>query len=129
VQRSVQALGPEATERARIRATLIEFLPLDDERRAATVLFRAFHEGGVNDRRTVGVEAAEVPLSFDATMRRRLAAAEADGLLRPDVRIGAEAALFQLAISGLGEAVRVGLAAPDDAVALIDYMLDRVFLP
>ena len=70
VRRAVGALGPEATERDRIRATLVEFLPLDAERRAATVLFRAFHEGGVNDPGTTGREAAEVPRAFDATMIR-----------------------------------------------------------
>jgi AcrR family transcriptional regulator len=127
VGRAVTALGPDATERDRIRATLLEFLPLDDERRTAMILFRGFHDGGVNNQATTGAEAAKTPQAFDATMRRRLTLARDAGQLRPGVDVGHEAAILQLAVTGLAESVIAGLMAPARAVETVDYLLDRAF--
>ena len=128
MQRAVRAVGPGASERARIHATLLQFLPLDDERRAATILFRAYHEGGVNGPAT-GVEARKAPQRFQATMVDRLEVARADGLLRDDVDIQLEAAIYQLVVSSLGESILAGFVTDRQAHATIDYLLDRAFVP
>src|SRR5262249_7896173 len=56
VRAAVEALPPKTPERARVRVIMLEFLPLDDERRTAAVMFRALHEGGVNNPATTGAE-------------------------------------------------------------------------
>lgn len=128
-RRAVLALGPNASERDRIRVTLTQFLPLDDDRRAATVLFRAFHAGGVNDASTTGADAARVPQAFHDTMVRRLDAARRNGELRDDVAIDVdkEAAIYQLVITSLSESVLHGLVSASQAKDTIDYLLDRSF--
>jgi AcrR family transcriptional regulator len=124
---AVVALGPDATERDLIRSTLVEFLPLDDERRAAMVLFRAYHEGGVNNLETTGATALEVPRAFDTLMRTRLESAKAAGRLRSDVSIKHEAAIYQMLVTSLAEGVIAGLTSPRQALNTIDYVLDRAF--
>lgn len=128
LRRSLAALGPDATERDLIRSTLIEFLPFDDERRAAMVLFRSYHEGGVNNPETTGPAALEVPRAFDTLMRTRLESAEAGGRLRGDVDIKHEAAIYQMLVTSLAEGVIAGLTSSDKALDTIDYVLDRAFL-
>lgn len=129
VQRAVRALGPDASERDRIRVTLRQFLPLDHERRAATTLFRAFHDGGVNNLTTTGAQARKVPQMFHQTMTRRLEVAGDAGQLRPGVTVETEARIYQLVITSLAESLLAGFVTTTEATATIDYLLDRAFVP
>jgi TetR/AcrR family transcriptional regulator, transcriptional repressor of bet genes len=125
VAAAVAALPSGATERERIRAIVLQFLPLDDEGRAAAVMFRALHAGGVNNPDTTGAEAFAVPMGFDRMMRRRLTAARRAGELRPDVDIPHEALLSFLLVISLGDALLAGMISAERAVETVDYALSR----
>ena len=124
---AVAALPPDVEERERVRAILLAFLPLDEEGRAAAVMFRALHAGGVNDPATTGAEAFEVPMGFDAMMRRRLKAADRAGELRAEVDIRHEALLYFMLVVSLGDALLAGMLRPERALETVDYVLDRTF--
>lgn len=92
------------------------------------VLFRAYHEGGVNNLATTGPAALRVPRAFDSLMRTRLESARAGGRLREGVSVKHEAAIYQMLVTSLAEAVIAGLTTPRQALATIDYVLDRAFV-
>jgi AcrR family transcriptional regulator len=127
LRNAVGELGPDPTEREVIRTILLEFLPFDDERRAAMVLFRAYHEGGVNNPSTTGPAALEVPRAFDRMMRRQLESAKSRDRLRDEVSVKHEAAIYQMLVTSLSERVIAGLTTPRQALSTIDYVLDRAF--
>jgi AcrR family transcriptional regulator len=125
VAAAVAALPAGAGERRRIRAILLQFLPLDDDGRAAAVMFRALPAGGVNNPETTGAEAFAVPMGFDRMMRRRLTAAQRAGELQPDVDIRHEALLYFMLVVSLGDALLAGMISSRRAVETIDYVLSR----
>jgi AcrR family transcriptional regulator len=125
VAAAVGALPAGATERQRIRAILLQFLPLDDDGRAAAVMFRALHAGGVNNPETTGAEAFAVPTGFDRMMRRRLTAARRVSELQPGVDIRHEALVSFLLVVSLGDALLAGMISAKRAVETVDYMLSR----
>jgi len=127
LDRTIESLGPDVTERTRLRATLLEFVPLDAEGRTIATLFRAFDAGGVNDPRTTQAEASAVPRGFDALMRHRLEAARRAGELRPEVVIPHEALTYMMLVLGLGDALLAGGLTPARAIETIDYVLERSF--
>jgi AcrR family transcriptional regulator len=122
---AVAAVPDGASERDRIRAILLELLPLDDERRSAAVMFRALHAGGVNDPVTTGAEAFAVPMGFDSMMRKRLEAAHDVGQLRDGVEVRHEALLYFMLVVSLGDALLAGMVTPKRAVETLDYTLAR----
>ena len=128
LDRAIDSLGPAATERDRLRATLLEFVPLDAEGRTIATLFRAFDAGGVNDPQTTRAEAAAVPRGFDVLMRHRLEAAREAGELEPDVVISQEALTYMMLVLGLGDALLADALTPARAIEIIDYILERSFI-
>jgi AcrR family transcriptional regulator len=112
-----------------IAAILTEGLPADDERRTFTILNMAYFALSLTDPAlaiaplvrnsdaVVGVVAAQ--------LRAARAAGGAAAVLDPDLE-----ALSLLAMSaGLSTSVLGGQSSPEQAQAVIDYHLDRLFSP
>ena len=126
IRRTTQAGGP-ARPREIIAAILTEGLPADDERRTFTVVYTAYLALSLTDPAL-----AITPLVRNSTavidvvaaqLRAAQAAGDTPAHLNPDLE-----AFSLLAMSaGLGTSLLVGQSSLEQAQAVIDYHLDRLF--
>jgi AcrR family transcriptional regulator len=126
IRHSKQSDAP-ARPRDIIAAILTEGLPVDDERRTFTIIYTAYLALSLtepalaitplvkNSNAVIDVVAAQ--------LRAAQAAGDTPAYLNPDLE-----ALSLLAVSaGLGTSVIGGQSSPEQAQAVIDYHLDRLF--
>jgi AcrR family transcriptional regulator len=110
-----------------IAAILTEALPADDERRTFTVLSTAYLALSLTDPamaiKPLARNSSIVSDVIAAQLRAAQAAGDMPDRLDPDLE-----AIGLLAMSaGLGPSVLAGHSSPDQAGAVIDYHLDRLF--
>jgi AcrR family transcriptional regulator len=125
--RRLKKTGGLASPRDVIAAILTEGLPADDERRTFTVVYTAYLALSLTDPAL-----AITPLVRNSTavidvvaaqLRAAQAAGDTPAHLNPDLE-----AFSLLAISaGLGTSLLVGQSSLEQAQAVIDYHLDRLF--
>jgi AcrR family transcriptional regulator len=126
IQRTKQTQGP-ASPRDVIAAILTEALPADDERRTFTLVYTAYLALSLTEPALAIsplVRNSNVVLDVVAAqLRAAQAAGEMPDRLDPDLE-----AISLLAMSaGLGTSVLGGQSSPEQAQAVIDYHLRRLF--
>jgi AcrR family transcriptional regulator len=123
----IRQAGSPAGPRDIVAAILTEGLPADEERRTFTILYTAYFALSLTEptlaiaplARNSGVVIDVVA----AQLRAAQAAGHTPACLDPDAE-----ALGLLAMSaGLGTSVLGGHSSPEQAQAVIDYQLDRLF--
>lgn len=126
IKRTKQTDGP-ASPRQVIAAILTEGLPVDDERRTFTIVYTAYLAVSLTDpalaiQPLVRNSTAVIDV-VAAQLRAAQAAGDTPAQLDPDVE-----ALSLLAMSaGLGSSLIGGQSSAEQAQAVIDYHLDRLF--
>ena len=125
--RRVNETGGPARPRDVIAAILTEGLPADDERRTFTIIYTAYLALSLTDPALAIaplVRNSSVVIDVVATqLRAAQAAGDTPAHLDPDTE-----AVGLLAMSaGLGTSVIAGHSSPEQAQAVIDYHLDRLF--
>jgi AcrR family transcriptional regulator len=111
--------------RAVLRAILTSFVPADDERREAMLLFVALHTASLTDPTLAREEAHAVPQALVVTLARHLRRAEPVPGVDPDL----EAQGLAATVVGLAQAVLDGGTSPEEAERVVDYVLDRALQP
>jgi AcrR family transcriptional regulator len=117
------AAAPD-TPRARIRATFEGLIPHDDESREAMLLFVALYTESLTDP-AARPEAADVPAALWSAIVRELRRAR----LRRGVDPSRAATVLMLLAPSLGQSVLGGTSTTDEALAVVDYELDRILAP
>ena len=121
---AVAALGPNVTERRRMRTELLELLPLDDRRRTGARFRRALTA-------STGAASDAWPLDVDGTLyrivRQRLVAARDAGELRPEVDLDLEDVQVVSIVTGLSEQVLAGRITVSQASVAVNHLLARMF--
>jgi AcrR family transcriptional regulator len=123
----MQALGPEPSPRALLRAATTGALPTDEDSRTSTLLFFSFYIAAITDPALASADALTSPewtVGFAAELIRQ---AVDRGQAREGIDPDKEAVILMSAFSGLSLSIIAGLQTPDDAIAAIDYQLDKVF--
>ncbi|WP_043651643.1 TetR/AcrR family transcriptional regulator [Nocardia thailandica] len=118
-QRGWAGLGDDATPRASIRAVLTELLPLDERRREEVLVLGAFGWANVTGRDAVAQESFAAPRALIAIVADQLRRA---GGATPE----RDAELITMAAGGLAQGMLQGFASTEEALALVDHLLDRV---
>lgn len=122
----LEALGGEPTMRALVRGVLLEMLPLDDERRNRHVVYAAyFVRFLVEPALAEAVRGA--PLAVEDLVADLITRGQRLGEVPESVDAPAEAAFLVAGAEGLQTGVLLGQRPPEEAVALLDRQLDRVF--
>ena len=112
-----------ASPRDVIAAILTEALPADDERRTFTVLYTAYFALSLTDPALAIAPLVRNSAAVIDVVAAQLRAGQADGDVDPDLE-----AVSLLAMSaGLGTSVLAGQSSVEQAQAVIDYRLDRLF--
>ncbi|MFB4291459.1 TetR/AcrR family transcriptional regulator [Nonomuraea sp. ATR24] len=127
-RRRLELLGDEPGTRALVRGVLMELLPLDEERRNRHLVYVAYFVRFLADPALAAV-AHDAPLALEVLVAGLLARGLESGEVRPDVDVEAEAAFLVAGAEGLMSRVLLGQRTPEEAVALVDRQLGRVFTP
>lgn len=120
--------GREPTVREICRTTLVEVLPIDDVRRGEYLAGVAFFIRGLRDPQMAATLAEGGPKvhEFFADL---LAKAQADGGLVDGVDVREEAVMLWSLVDAQALSILLGERTGEEAVATIDYQLDRLFVP
>ena len=126
INRLKQAQSP-VNPRDVIAAILTEGLPADDERRTFTVLYTAYFALSLTEPALAIAplvkDSAAVIDVVAAQLRAGQAAGDTPAYLDPDLEAVSLAALS----AGLGTSILAGQSSVEQAQAVIDYHLDRLF--
>src|ERR1700683_5013341 len=126
IRQSRQGDGP-ASPRDVIAAILTEGLPADDERRTFTLVYTAYLALSLTDPALAInplVRNSNAVIDASAAQPRT---AQADGAMPDDLDPDLEAISLMTMSAGLGTSVLAGHSSPEQAQAVIDYHLRRLF--
>jgi AcrR family transcriptional regulator len=110
-----------------IAAILTEALPADDERRTFTVLSTAYLALSLTDQALAIKPLARNTSIVSDVVAAQLRAAQAAGDMSDRVDADLEAISLLAMSGGLGPSVLAGHSSPEQAQAVIDYQMDRLF--
>jgi AcrR family transcriptional regulator len=126
IDRTKQTDGP-ANPRDVIAAILIEGLPVDDERRTFTIVYTAYLALSLTDPALAITSLARNSTAVIDVVAAQLRAAQAAGDTPTDLDPDVEALSLLAMSAGLGSSVIGGQSSPEQAQAVIDYHLGRLF--
>jgi AcrR family transcriptional regulator len=126
INRAKQA-GGSASPRDVVAAILTEAVPADEERRTFMVLYKAYFALSLTQPSLaigpLAKNSGAVSGVIAAQLRAARSAGDTPAHLDPDL----EALSLMTMSAGLGDSVLGGQSSPEQAQALIDYQLDRLF--
>jgi len=111
----------DAPPRDVIRSVLASFIPTDDESRENMLLFVAFHTASLTDPTLARPEARGVPRALQELLAAQLRRLELRDGVDPDL----EATILAAMIASLAQAVLDGTTTIVEAMAVIDYAIER----
>ena len=126
IRQSRQDDGP-ASPRDVIAAILTEGLPVDDERRTFTILYTAYFALSLTEPALAIAPLVKNSGAVIDVVAAQLRAAQAAGDTPADLDPDLEALSLLALSAGLGTSVLGGQSSPEQAQAVIDYHLHRLF--
>ncbi|GLY69116.1 TetR/AcrR family transcriptional regulator [Amycolatopsis taiwanensis] len=112
--------------RAIVRGVLLEMLPLDEERHSRYLVHVAFFVRFLADE-DLAKAVRDGPRALEDLVTDLIRQGQELGRARPDIDARAEAAFLLAGAEGLQASMLLGQRTPDDAVALLDHQIDRIF--
>lgn len=122
----VHQVGGDAHPRVLVRAVFEEFMPLDETRRQALLLFFAFYTAQMTEVALARSEASAVPRDLAAFIANQIRRAQELGASSRDVDPDLEGALLVGAMPNIASSIVVGYLSRDEANTILDYTLDRL---
>lgn len=119
-------LGDTPTMHALVRGVLLELLPLDEERRNRHLVYVAYFVRFLADPALAAL-VRETPPALEKLIADLLARGRELGEVPTHVDAAAEAAFLVAGAEGLQASALLGQHTIDQAVALIDHQLSRIF--
>ena len=113
----------DGSPHAVLRAFLTSFVPTDDESRTAGLIFASLHTTWLVDPASAPHDAYAVPRLMHTTIVEQLERASNTSGIDPQI----EARLLMTSVTALSLYVLDGMHSADEAIATIDYHLDRLF--
>ncbi|MFE7313241.1 TetR/AcrR family transcriptional regulator [Streptomyces sp. NPDC057555] len=126
IRQRIEALAEDPTPRTVLRACCVGMLPLDAESHAGLLVGAAYYSRAVHDP-ALGAEAREGIPKLRDFFADQLRQAAARGELPPERATEDEAMLLISLTDGLASYVLLGVHESEQALALLDRHLDRLF--
>ncbi|MEM7339149.1 MAG: TetR family transcriptional regulator C-terminal domain-containing protein [Actinomycetota bacterium] len=124
---ALAAAGPDVSVRDLLSILVRVGLPLDDESRRIALLFHSFHVAAITDEALATTEAREVKQWTVPFVSILIGQARDGGGTRDGIDPDHEAVMLMAAFDGLTLDLLAGTRTAQDALAAIDYQLDRIF--
>ncbi|MEV0282378.1 TetR/AcrR family transcriptional regulator [Streptomyces sp. NPDC050610] len=122
----VEALGDANTPRGAVRGVLMEMLPLDEERRTRHLVYVAYFVRFLWDENLAAI-AADAPPELERLLADLIAWGQREGQVPAGLDPLPEAEILLATADGLQTGVLLGQRTPEQALALLDRQLDRLF--
>jgi AcrR family transcriptional regulator len=122
----LQAAGHPPTVRDIVRTVMVEIIPTDEQSRASWLADIAFFIRAMSEPRMAAVVAEGGPRLVEF-FAEQLEQARGIGALAPGVDPRQEAGILWALIDSQATGIALGARTPDEAVATVDYHLERVF--
>ncbi len=122
----VEALDDANTPRGVVRGVLMEMLPLDEERRTRHLVYVAYFVRFLWDEKLAAI-AADAPPELERLLADLIAWGQREGQVPAGLDPTPEAELLLATADGLQSTVLLGQRTPEQALALLDHQLDRLF--
>ena len=125
--RIAMALGEVDTSSPRdvVRTICQQFLPIDEERRRAMLVFIAFRTAALTDSSLASSQTLGLAESLIATFRQQLETATPN---RPAEELESEAILLVSALTGLANMMLAGEATSEAVLRHVEFAIDRSML-
>jgi len=124
---AMEALGERPSPREILETLFEVFMPADDDRRTAMLLFYAFQIAALTDPALARAESLAVPRGLETLLAEQVRRALDLGLVAKNTNPDQEAVVLLSAISGVSLSVLSGQHTLDEGRAAARYMLDRLF--
>lgn len=125
---AIAALGPSPPPRELLRTLTVAGLPTDEERRHDSLLFFSFYIAAITDP-TYRNEASQQVLGWTVPFATEvILQAVEQAQTRPGVDAERAAVVLMSAYYGMSLNILAGIQTSTDALAAIDYELDRIFI-
>jgi AcrR family transcriptional regulator len=124
-RRTLAAMDGDPSPRDVVATIAREFLPDDDESRRAMLLYYAFYTAQMTDPGLRG--AGGVPQGFIDLVADQIRRAQRAGTVAAGVHPELEAAVLLAVVPSAASGVLTGYGTLDEARALVDYAVDRMF--
>ncbi|WP_214414207.1 TetR/AcrR family transcriptional regulator [Sphaerisporangium fuscum] len=119
-------LGEAPGTHALVRGVLLELLPLDEERRNRHLVYAAYFVPFLIDPALAEV-ARDAPHALENLVADLITQGQELGQVPRHLDAAAEAAFLVAGADGIQTTVLLGQRTPEEAVALIDHQLARIF--
>ena len=124
IQGALEGLGSEPTAKQRIRTIFEQFLPLDEPRRQAMLVFIAFRTAALTDSTLGSSETLGLDTSLLDTIRDAIEEAAANGRTRQGIDSHHEAVMLATAMTGIANGMLSGTFTEEEGLKSLDYVLD-----
>jgi AcrR family transcriptional regulator len=116
------------TPRAILRRLLVDILPLDADRRLTSIVYLAYYVRALTDPDLADLFRVSRP-ELEEYVAGQIRKAQEAGDAAPEIDAGCEAETLLAVARALGGDVLLDSRTVDEALAFIDYHLNRIFLP
>jgi AcrR family transcriptional regulator len=126
VRERAAAAGTGLTPRAVVELVVGAVLPTDEQSRLDSLAWTAYYAVALTDP-TLGAGGVHYPNALEDYLTARLTAAQQDGAVATDRDPRTEIAALLALANGLTSSVLGRQRTPDEAAAVLQYQLDRLF--
>lgn len=124
IRNAIDDLGPDPPPKEKVTTILEQFLPLDDERREAMLVFIALRTASLTDHSLRSSDQKGLDTSLIQTMETELERAVADGDARPGLDPHQESIMLVATMTGLANGLLAGTFSPDEIQSSLQYVID-----
>lgn len=121
---AVEDLGPDPSPKTKITTILEQFLPLDDARREAMLVFIALRTASLSDPSLRDSDETGLDTSLVHTIETELERAVTAGDARSGLDPHPEAVMLVATMTGLANGLLAGTFTSDDALRHLRYVID-----
>ncbi|GAA0583738.1 TetR/AcrR family transcriptional regulator [Paractinoplanes ferrugineus] len=121
------ALGRTPTPVEVVRTVLLEVMPYDEESHLLSRVHAAYYAAALTDPALASAAARNPQDSLENVIARQLRAGQQAGRVSPGIDPDLEARTLAALGAGLASTIHVGVRTPEEAAAVVDYQIRRLF--
>jgi len=124
ISHTMSTLGPDPSPKDKIATIFEQFLPIDEPRREAMLVFIALRTASLTDPSLRASDKAGLDRSLIQTVQSELERAVADGDARPGLDPHSEAVMLVGTMTGIANGLLAGTFTKDEGQGSLDYAID-----
>ena len=124
ISHTMSTLGPDPSPKDKIATIFEQFLPIDEPRREAMLVFIALRTASLTDPSLRTSDRAGLDRSLIQTVQTELERAVADGDARPGLDPHSEAVMLVGTMTGIANGLLAGTFTKDEGQGSLDYAID-----